>query len=364
MDEQEMQEILKQKLEVPELVNKKLEEAYARLEGGQRSARRLGLRAARTALIAAAVAAALCVTATAAYSIFRQEVPMDEGGTIQGILDGGQPSWEQREIYGEDGMMEAKWPNRETVDVDPAQAQALLGDCLPASGYQWQIGDYTFTLEGYVLDEHTGTAKVYYSMEHPGGFPEGSVDQTSGTLTYKSGISVIFAVKTDADRAYLNGNITHVDMDRSTAEKLYLMDGGAGGGSWKAEDGLLITVRIFGGTARDEDMLSAELEVPGVKSLSPVSVADPATGGTAVELSPIAIALHCGNKDYVGYLALDYADGTRYVVRDDASRLDNTDYGCGWGEYPNITLVYVFNRLVDPSQVAAVTVDGQRYELR
>ncbi len=67
--------------------------------------------------------------------------------------------------------------------------------------------------------------------------------------------------------------------------------------------------------------------------------------------------------DEVDYISLDYADGTRYVVRDDINGLDNTDYGLISGERPDRDLRLVFNRLVDPSQVVSVTVDGHRYEV-
>lgn len=108
--------------------------------------------------------------------------------------------------------------------------------------------------------------------------------------------------------------------------------------------------------------MEGELELPGVKSLPAISASDPAAG-RAVELSAIGLRLNCEDMDMVGYVALDYADGARYVVYDRAGNLDNADYVLGGGERPDMVVRYVFNRLVDPSQVAAVIVDGQRYEV-
>ena len=357
MEEQRLYDVLGEKLEVPDVVNRKLEEAYAQLDGQRSPVKWKGLRPIRTVLIAAALIAALCVTATAAYQIFRLEIPADKGKTVEGILGNGQPSWEERYVY--DGSANPfYWPNRETVEVDRERAQRLLGDYLPECGYQWQIGDYTFTVEGYVLDEFTGAAKFYYSIEHPGGFPEGAVDWEFGTLSYKSRISVMFSSKSDVEGPWISGKIKYVDMARSTAEKLYLMEGAAGQGGWRAEDGLNVIFTVHGETDRDDDVLSVDLELPGVKSLPVVTVTDPETGKLTAAISPIAVKADA--QDAVHYVALEYADGTSYVIKDYDVGLDNADYGMYDNEF---YLTEVFNRLVDPAQVTAVIVDSQRYEM-
>lgn len=353
------------------MVNKKLREAYTLVARKQPPAKGWRFRPLRTVLVAAAAAALLCGTAAAAYDYYvRQNVTVDEPQTVQGIVGGGQPSWERKEVYNKYGKLQHYWPNRETVPVDEEQAKALLGDYLPESGYQWQIEDYTFTVEGYVLDEHTGTAKFYYTMEHPGGFGEGAVDWEHGWLNnqvYKP--SVMFETMSNVDRPWISGR-TYVDVERSTEEKVCVVESAASLGGWKAEDGLRIRF-IISGDEHEEDgrhysddpVVDTYLGLPAVKSLPTRSVTDPATGST-VELSAIGLMLSCEDIDMVNYVALDYADGTRYVVEDRASNLDNADYGFGSGEHPDMVVRYVFNRLVDPSQVTAVIVDNQRYEVK
>lgn len=370
MDERKLYEILGQDLEVPDMVNRKLQETYALAVQKQPTAKRRGFRPLRTVLIAAAAAALLCGTAAAAYDFYtRQNVAVNEPQTVQGIVGGGQPSWERKEVYNEYGKLDHYWPNRETVAVDPAQAQALLGDYLPESGYQWQIEDYTFTVEGYVLDEHTGTAKFYYTMEHPGGFGEGAVDWEHGWLNnqvYKP--SVMFETMSDVDRPWISGR-TYVDVERSTQEKVCVVESAASMGGWKAEDGLRIRF-IISGDEHEEDgrhysedpIVDTYLDLPAVKSLPTRSATDPVTGNT-VELSAIGLMLSCEDMDMVGYVAVDYADGARYVVWDRANNLDNSDHGLGSGDWPDMVMRYVFNRLVDPAQVTAVIVDSQRYEV-
>ena len=65
--------------------------------------------------------------------------------------------------------------------------------------------------------------------------------------------------------------------------------------------------------------------------------------------------------DQVEAVALEYDDGSSYVVRDEAAGLQNTEYALGWTDGEGERLTLVFNRLVDPARVTAVAVDGVRY---
>ena len=366
MDEKKLYEILGQKLEVPDMVNQRLEQACGMAAQGRRPAKRRGFRPLRAALVAAALIAALCATATAAYQIFRQDVAVSKPQLVEGILGGGGVSWEQEKHYDANGRL-SYWPRRETVPVDEEQALRLLGDYLPESGYQWQIEDFTFTVEGYVLDEHTSTGRIYYTIEHPGGFPEGSVDWAHGLLDFtKFDFSLPgFEPQTEVKWHWF-GSRQYVDVTRSTAEKLVIVEAlanplAASDAGWKAADGL--RVKFY-----DGKRVTANLELPGVDSLPAVTVKNPETGKTAVTFSAIGLMVdtqylrsYLPNGDEihgtVRYLALEFADGTSYVIRD--TGLDNADYSCG---DEHSTLQHVcFNRLVDPAQVAAVVVDGQRY---
>ena len=373
MDERKLYEVLGQDLEVPDMVNRKLQETYALVEKKERPAKRRGFRPVRTMLIAAAAAALLCGTAAAAYDFYtRRNVAVDEPQTVQGIVGGGLPSWDEEQVYGQNGKLDHSWYNRQTVPADPDQAMALLGDYLPESGYQWQIGDYTLTVESYVLDEHTGTAKFYYTVEHPGGFPEDAVDWRHGWLNYTANILyVTFAPMSEEFMSF--GGRVYVDVERSTPEKLYLVNSGASVGTgWKAEDGVRISFSIPGEEhqkdvgdkhviSRDDPRVEGELELPGVKSLPVRTVTDAATGRT-MGLSAIGMTAYFGESEMGHRIVIEYADGTQYLVMDGPNNIDNADYGLLDGEAPNWTSRMVFNRLVDPDQVTAVIVDSQRYE--
>lgn len=92
MTEQKLREILEQKVEVPVMVDNKLKNTYAQLEGGERPAKRKGLRTVRMALLAAvlAVGCVLCMAAglpTRVYHFFGGggSVSVDGFGTILGV---------------------------------------------------------------------------------------------------------------------------------------------------------------------------------------------------------------------------------------------------------------------------------------
>ncbi len=359
MDEQKLYQVFGQELEVPNVVNEKLKQAYTQVKQKEFPGKRWRSWHVRIMLAAAVAAALLCGTAAAYEFYVRQSVEANKPQVAQGIVDGGQPSWEYKEIRSEEGKLLTYWPNRETVPVDEGQVQALLGDYLPESSYQWQIQDYTFTVEGYVLDENTGTAKIYYALERPGGFGEGAIDWEHGWLNnteYKPSIG--FESLSEMEWPWFGGR-AYVDVERSTEEKVYVVESVANMSGWKAEDGLQVRFIVGEGNSA----IDTYLELPAVKSLPSVAAADPATGQAALELSAIGIKLNCENGETVRYCALEYENGTRYVVWDDENELDNADYGLIEGERPSQVLGKVFNRLVDPSQVAAIIVDGQRYEL-
>lgn len=220
-----------------------------------------------------------------------------------------------------------------------------------------------------MLDEHTSTGRIYYTIERPSGFPEGVVDWEHGVLDFTKVDFDLpsFEPQTEVKWPWLGGR-QYVDVTRSTPEKLVIVEAlgnplAASDAGWKAADGL--RVKFY-----DGKKAIANLELPGVESLPAVTVKNPETGETAVTFSAIGMMLDTqylrsylpnGDEihDMMKYLALEYADGTSYVIRDGG--LDNADYTCS---DEKSTLHHIcFNRLVDPDRVTAVVVDGQRYEV-
>ena len=240
--------------------------------------------------------------------------------------------------------------------------EALVGDYLPKTGYVWQVGEYTLTVESYLLDEHTGTGRVYFTLERPGGVEGLQITPEDGEAWADgSGISLNFcAGGADGTWTPMSGRF-YADQNRSTPEKLYLTAALGAASGWKAEDGLHIRfhdLRRNRDSERDVSLV-AEMELPGVDSLPAVTAVNPKTGGTAACFSTIGMLVdtsYLEDGDSVRYVALEYADGSTYVVQDDAGNVDNAEYGLYNMDGTQLRLC--FNRLVDPAQVVSVAVDG------
>lgn len=367
MNEQRLQTILQKQVEAPDIVNERLKNTYEQLERTPRPVRRPP-RTVRALLLAAVLSLLLCGTAVAASAFLRLDVPVDSSQTAQGIGGGGQPSWSEQTVTdgAPDGGVTHHYPNRETVPADPALTQGLLGAYLPENGYQWQIEDYTFTVEGYVLDERTSTAKFYYTVEHPGGFGEDAVDWAHGLLNDAAfPVSIDFLTGPGEDADWFGGRI-YADTARSAPEKLCLTASMAAEPGWKAENGLTIRFCVRGAlhtenqrTWREDPVQTALLELPGAPALPTAEFS--ADNGAALTLSAIGMCFDCEDIDTVRRVKLECADGTSYVVTDWDSSLDNADYELGLGEQPNMTIHLVFNRIVDLSAVTAAEIDGVRY---
>lgn len=362
MTDQELREILGRPVEVPDIVEEKMAAACARLRAGEK--RPVRRRRLRTALALAAAAAVLCAGAAAGYWITRTEVTVEESrpAIVEGLFgDNSRPTVEEQTRVEEDGSVSLNLPNRERVPVEMPEALAVVGDYLPDTGYAWTVGDYTLTVEAYLLDQETGTGKIYFLLERPDGLEGVEIAPEDGEVWFNGeGISLTFRAGENERIGYR----IYADQARTTDTALAAVASVAVSGTeagWQAADGLVIgfhDLRLNQDSEKDVSLL-ATLELLGAESLPAVTAVDPDTGERAAVLSAIGIAINAEDVDEIGSVVLNYADGTSYVVRDEAQNLDNTEYALGCGSRPSMTLRLCFNRLVDPSQVVSVIVNGQ-----
>lgn len=362
MTEQELREILGGPVEVPDIVEGKMAAACARLRAGER--RPVRRRSLRTVLALAAAAAVLCAGAAAGYWITRMEVPVEENkpAVVEGLFgDSSRPTVEEQTRVEEDGTMSLNLPNRERVPVELPEALAVVGDYLPDTGYAWTVGDYTLTVEAYLLDQETGAGKIYFLLERPDGLEGVEIAPEDGEVWFNGeGIALTFRVGENERVGYR----IYADQARTTDDTLAAVASFVIAGTeadWQAADGLTIgfhDLRLNQNSEKDVSLL-ATLELPGAESLPAVTAVNPDTGERAAVLSAIGIALDAEDIDEVDSVVLHYADGSSYVVRDEAHNLDNAEYALGCGGRPDMTLCLCFNRLVDPEQVVSVTVNGQ-----
>lgn len=383
MTELELKKALAQEIEIPDQVEERIKQACAQVKPAPHTVRR-SCRPLRTVLVAAAVIAALSISAAAVYAV-------NHGPAFQAFFGNeGRSSTEYTEMYDEYGNFYVASMNEERVPVDEEQAEALVGEYLSDTGWVWQVGEYTVTVENYLLDENTGTAKVYYSLYRPGGV-EGIIWGENGAVGWDgSGIKPLqFSTLVDEEWSWLGGGGkgSYVDLERSTADTLYIMEAMINTETWSAQDGLQIEFQdMWLNEGGELDMRLVEtMELPGVKSLNAVTVLDQETGETVAVFSSIGIKVRAEAVDMIDEIVLTYADGSQYVVLDDTAHVENYDYALwsrgleleaprsgGLEVGPEVLpaqeigpryLHCCFNRLVDPEQVVSVTVNGATYAI-
>lgn len=383
MTEHELQERFGAELVLPTAVDEKWACALSEIRAGGRPQSGHGRRrGARILLALAAAVAALCAGAAGVY--------LTSHGAMLEMFFGNEtrPSIREKAAFNERGEQTLALPNEERVPMDGEQAEALVGEYISDGGYAWTIGEYILTVEEYLLDETAGTGRIYYTLERPGGVEGLTISPEDGEVWPNGeGVTVVFCVRKGDGNWWPVGERSYADLSRSTPDKLCIALSLAEGEDWKAEDGLTIEFRDLrlnenSGTHLDVSLVET-LVLPGVKTLPSVQAFDGAGECRAV-FSAVGLKLidpPAPDGDSVRYLALRYADGTEYVVRDSEHNIRNSSYELGsssggyatydaenhtFTEHPPAevreeTNQYCFNRLVDPRQVVSIVVDGEEY---
>ena len=94
----------------------------------------------------------------------------------------------------------------------------------------------------------------------------------------------------------------------------------------------------------------------------------PAEDGIQLTISNQGLTIHVNSDmDFISdRIAIRFKDGTQYCVEDDAGKIYNTS-GAFWRHsetYRYSEVVYLFNRIIDTSEIASVEVDAHRNEYR
>ena len=371
---------------VPESFEDRIQNTLAGLQEPRetsRSHRRTARKTGRTLLIAAAVASLLSVTALAAGldrlgffdtlfgtgAVAKQEqiTPTPAPPEPKTASDG-TVSQAAYEYTWKDGwnIITSVMPGYERAPVDEELAEKLIGPyirelnesfSLPNTGGTGEyanrentFGDITVTLLSYVQDE-ANTGYLYFSVENPEGLTLETWEKRGYTVAgehYMNFLGGIVRVQA-ACRDFL------VDTENSTDTKVYV-------GVPIAYVGEHLNSLTVGdayqevGGFQEEYTLQADRLVPArtaegqyvTAAISPMGASLKKTA--ALNGGPVMV-------DALGNFSITMTDGSEYLVlRDDdysADAVDNTTYLCGMNnELENMC----FNRIIDPDQIASVTV--------
>ena len=298
-------------------------------------------RLSRVIALAAAVTALCTATAVAAVGFIRYENPAN---LLQAFFGENVDSHEGIVKYDETGKLITNIPAWERLPLDESVAQELVAPYLFAVGEQAVYRDYTLTVEAGLYDPSVGAGLLYCKVEHPDGvtgyevFPDGELWWPED--------APIFTMTTSASRTYL-------DTASTTDTELWLC-------TYFITDESSLPVSIGDGQNR-LDMATVAVALP--ENGAPASV-ELAKG--AITISPIGIridapALGLPVDSDIDQIILHYADGTDYVLEDEDAFVSNITYG--FLDMEQGAFIYTFNRIVDTTALASVTIEGTDYPL-
>ena len=305
---------------------------------------------------------------------------------IWGILGKKDVEAHQELVYEaeKDSSYYIAYPARDYAELDPETAKALIGDCVQELSLSQEVDGTTITLLSAVRDNNS--AVVALTLEKEGGvdiLDYSQLDNEAKGAWFSEKSTFLFNIG-------YGGNL-YVDLDKSTDDKLYCYDyvplNTFGTGSLRMEieqypctlgerDALL--AEEYGSEqaqAVENGKKTTELRIPCEKRLG--STAFTNAGGGQIEMSPISMNIDMNTglgltpgqayDPYSAYkIVITYRDGSTYTVLEHEypdvyacdEYIDNTSYSCG--SLDNEFLL-IFNRLVNPEDVASVTVNGVEY---
>lgn len=274
------------------------------------------------------------------------------------------------------------YPKREYVDVDPDKAEVLIGDEVSAQPIVKDIGDTKLTITSVVSDGDV--AVVEFTLHRDGG-----VNALNYSQLYNEEKGAWFSE--ESTFVFLFENCSEnifVDLERSTKDTLYCYD-------YMAKDVFGektsdLTLKLLQYPCTGQELHSADdkayeqymaqtkterITIPIEKEVEKLRYTNSDGGLLTLSSLGMKVDLSKGlglsqeeayNPHNIYYLAVNYKDGTNYVVLDSArdgihdcpEEIDNTSYLCG---DLSLHTTFVFNRLVDSAEVESVTVNETVY---
>lgn len=241
-------------------------------------------------------------------------------------------------------------PGAEWESVDEETATALVGEEVTVIGETIAMGNYTVTMDSYVMDDN-GVGVVTWTVSNPNGV--GHVDEAGRGIVYFGPASFM------AEPNFLSGTGDFMnsycvrDDSLTTDTELHLVSYIASSEDVPNTDGVVLKLKISGE--------EREIAFPAT------DVVESATftcGEYTAHVSPMSVRFEApfGEGAESGWsirkLSIQFEDGTEYVCKGEA--IDNTVFGQYLSAEGNDfgDLVEVFNRLIDPAEVASVTISG------
>ena len=334
----------------------------------------------RFALSVAAAAVAIVVLPIGVYAA------MSHAGFFRNVFgDDGRKSFEGHEVEVDTGKgysITTTIPGKEYVPVDEETAEELVGRYTLDEPYTVQISDHTVTILSAVRDRNAMVME--FTVECP-----------TGVNMYE------YSERTNETKgAWQNPNRTawfqvdglnsvYVDLEKSTPERLYCYGYGTFFFQLREGENPVIDCQYADKPFSEIDIHDWEDEVQCFSRELPLAAGVPTTEfvsevGGWLEVSPLACRFdmepifegdpeqlqvdgsYGGDLCDIKNVDICYKDGTHYQVESVADNIENAAYICGCyrsEETVNefLDVVYVFNRLVDVSEIESININGHIY---
>ena len=291
---------------------------------------------------------------------------------------------------GKGGQLTVTYPEREYVPIDEEMAEALIGNNISSEPVEVQINDHTLTINSAVRDENaivmeftlaceTGVTALNYS----------ELDNEAKGAWRSEESTFSFRVDGTAENIY-------VDLDKSTETclhcyyyGLFVFDGPLADGkspvldiTYADEplDDIYMNEPLDGsymdesldGTTDKSRIHEAQVAIPAEHTINLLTFTSDAGG--VLELSPISLSIDMGkglgltnleayDPIHLNTMSIHYTDGSSYQVYDKDGYVDNTAYMCGGCGAAQTEIMLLFNRLIDPSKIDYVEVNGLIYNV-
>ena len=291
---------------------------------------------------------------------------------------------------GKGGQLTVTYPEREYVPIDEEMAEALIGNNISSEPVEVQINDHTLTINSAVRDENaivmeftlaceTGVTALNYS----------ELDNEAKGAWRSEESTFHFMVDGTAENIY-------VDLEKSTETclhcyyyGLFVFDGPLADGksptldiTYADEplDDIYMNEPLDGsymdesldGTTDKSKTHEAQVAIPAEHTINLLTFTSDAGG--VLELSPISLSIDMGkglgltnleayDPIHLNTMSIHYTDGSSYQVYDKDGYVDNTAYMCGGCGAAQTEIMLLFNRLIDPSKIDYVEVNGLTYNV-
>ena len=282
---------------------------------------------------------------------------------------------------GKGGQLTVTYPEREYVPIDEEMAEALIGSNISSEPVEVQINDHTLTINSAVRDENaivmeftlaceTGVTALNYS----------ELDNEAKGAWRSEESTFSFRVDGTAENIY-------VDLDKSTETclhcyyyGLFVFDGPLADGKSPTLDITYADEPLDGsymdesldGTTDKSRIHEAQVAIPAEHTINLLTFTSDAGG--VLELSPISLSIDMGkglgltnleayDPIHLNTMSIHYTDGSSYQVYDKDGYVDNTAYMCGGCGAAQTEIMLLFNRLIDPSKIDYVEVNGLIYNV-